>query len=81
MNIVLLSSISNNPAKPSVLFLIFDVYFRTEKSKSMPFQNEVMHSSRTISLSDFHFQIKIEEQNLFLQQKNSLCAFFSDRRG
>lgn len=76
MNIVLFSSISNNPhqALCTFFFLNFWCVFQNWEIKVDVFQNEVMHSSKIISLPVFHFQIKIEEQNLFLQQRNSLCS-------
>lgn len=82
MNIVLLSSIRNNLCQAlCIFFYLFLMCISNWEIKVNTFQNEVMHSSKIISLPDFHLQIKIEEQNLLLQQRNSLCSFSYNRRG
>lgn len=81
MNIVLISSISNNPHQGLCILFYFWCVFQNWEIKVNAIQNEVMHSSKIIFLPDFHFQIKIEEQNLLIQQRNILCSFFFKRRG
>lgn len=74
-----LSSVSKNSHQDLCTF--FQYVFQNREIKVNAFQNEVMHSSKIVSIADFLFQIKIEEQNLFYCKKIfSVRSFLRQKR-